>query len=93
MAISGWDAWPGDYDEYGYFQGKGRKGKGKGMKSHGPQDQGKGQGDGKGEANYVNPSHSSQPDLHQAATFVSECLWFLCDAFPCVLDISQDERE
>ena len=51
------------YDEYGYFQGKGkkgRKGKGKGKKGHGPQqDQGKGQGDGKGEANHVNPSHSS----------------------------------
>ena len=65
----GWDEWT-EYDEYGYFQGKGRKGKkgkGKGKKGHGPQDQGKGQGDGKGEANYVNPSHSSQPAVQQAA--------------------------
>ena len=36
-------------------------------KGHGPQDQGKGQGDGKGEANFVNPSHSSQPAAQQAA--------------------------
>ena len=43
------------------------KGKGKGKKGHGPQDQGKGQGDGKCEANYVNPSHSSQPSSQQAA--------------------------
>ena len=46
--------WQGDYyDEYGYFQGKGKKGKkgkAKGKKGHGPQDQGKGQGDGNGEA-------------------------------------------
>ena len=65
----GWDEWQ-DYDEYGYFQGKGKKGKkgkGKGKKGHGPSDQGKGQGDGKGEANYVNPSHSSQPAVQQAA--------------------------
>ena len=67
-----WDEWQEDYyDEYGYFQGKGKKGKkgkGKGKKGHGPQqDQGKGQGDGKGEANYVNPSHSSQSSTQQAA--------------------------
>ena len=65
----GWDEWQ-DYDEYGYFQGKGKKGKkgkGKGKKGHGPSEQGKGQGDGKGEANYVNPSHSSQPTVQQAA--------------------------
>ena len=66
-----WDEWQEDYyDEYGYFQGKGKKGKkgkGKGKKGHGPQDQGKGQGDGKGEANYVNPSHSSQQPPQQAA--------------------------
>ena len=66
-----WDEWQKDYyDEYGYYQGKGKKGKkgkGKGKKGHGPQDQGKGQGDGKGEANYVNPSHSSQPNPQQAA--------------------------
>ena len=65
----GWDEWQ-EYDEYGYFQGKGKKGKkgkGKGKKGHGPSEQGKGQGDGKGEANYVNPSHSSQPTAQQAA--------------------------
>ena len=66
-----WDEWQEDYyDEYGYFQGKGKKGKkgkGKGKKGHGPQDQGKGQSDGKGEANYVNPSPSTQPALQQAA--------------------------
>ena len=65
----GWDEWQ-EYDEYGYFQGKGKKGKkgkGKGKKGHGPSEQGKGQGDGKGEANYVNPSHSSQPTVQQAA--------------------------
>ena len=66
-----WDEWQEDYyDEYGYFQGKGKKGKkgkGKGKKGHGTQDQGKGQGDGKGEANYVNPSHSSQQNPQQAA--------------------------
>ena len=65
----GWDEWQ-EYDEYGYFQGKGKKGKkgkGKGKKGHGPSEQGKGQGDGKGEANYVNPSHSSQPAVQQAA--------------------------
>ena len=65
----GWDEWQ-EYDEYGYFQGKGKKGKkgkGKGKKGHGPSEQGKGQGDGKGEANYVNPSHSSQPSVQQAA--------------------------
>ena len=67
----GWDEWQ-EYDEYGYFQGKGKKGKkgkgkGKGKKGHGPSDQGKGQSDGKGEANYVNPSHSSQPAVQQAA--------------------------
>ena len=61
----GWDEWQ-EYDEYGYFQGKGKKGK-KGKKGHGPSEQGKGQGDGKGEANYVNPSHSSQPTVQQAA--------------------------
>ena len=61
----GWDEWQ-EYDEYGYFQGKGKKGK-KGKKGHGPSEQGKGQGDGKGEANYVNPSHSSQPAVQQAA--------------------------
>ena len=58
------------HSEYGYFQGKGKKGKkgkGKGKKGHGPSEQGKGQGDGKGEANYVNPSHSSQPAVQQAA--------------------------
>ena len=65
----GWDEWQ-EYDEYGYFQGKGKKGKkgkGKGKKGHGPSEQGKGQGDGKGEANYVNPSHSSQSSVQQAA--------------------------
>ena len=65
----GWDEWQ-EYDEYGYFQGKGKKGKkgkGKGKKGHGPSEQGKGQGDGKGEANYVNPSHSSQSTVQQAA--------------------------
>ena len=65
----GWDEWQ-EYDEYGYFQGKGKKGKkgkGKGKKGHGPSEQGKGQGDGKGEANYVNPSHFSQPSVQQAA--------------------------
>ena len=67
-----WDEWQEDYyDEYGYFQGKGKKGnkeEGKGKKGHGPQqDQGKGQSDGKGEANYVNPSHSSQSSTEQAA--------------------------
>ena len=65
----GWDEWQ-EYDEYGYFQGKGKKGKkgkGKGKKGHGPSEQGKGQGDGKGEANYVNPSHSSQSAVQQAA--------------------------
>ena len=65
----GWDEWQ-EYDEYGYFQGKGKKGKkgkGKGKKGHGPSEQGKGQGDGKGEANYVNPSHSSQVTVQQAA--------------------------
>ena len=65
----GWDEWQ-EYDEYGYFQGKGKKGKkgkGKGKKGHGPSEQGKGQGDGKGEENYVNPSHSSQPAVQQAA--------------------------
>ena len=65
----GWDEWQ-EYDEYGYFQGKGKKGKkgkGKGKKGHGPSEQGKGQSDGKGEANYVNPSHSSQPAVQQAA--------------------------
>ena len=65
----GWDEWQ-EYDEYGYFQGKGKKGKkgkGKGKKGHGPSEQGKGQGDGKGAANYVNPSHSSQPTVQQAA--------------------------
>ena len=63
----GWDEWQ-DYDEYGYFPGKGKKGKkgkGKGKKGHGPQDQGKGQGDGKGKANYVNPSHSSQQKVEE----------------------------
>ena len=64
----GWDEWQGDYyDEYGYFQGKGNKGKGKGKKGHGPQDQGKGQG----EANYVNPSQSSQPSSQQATLLSS----------------------
>ena len=65
----GWDEWQ-EYDEYGNFQGKGKKGKkgkGKGKKGHGPSEQGKGQGDGKGEANYVNPSHSSQSTVQQAA--------------------------
>ena len=63
-----WNEWQEDsYDDYGYFQGKGKKGKGKGKKGHGPQDQEKGQGDGKGEANYVNPSHSSQSNSQQAA--------------------------
>ena len=65
----GLDEWQ-EYDEYGYFQGKGKKGKkgkGKGKKGHGPSEQGKGQGDGKGEANYANPSHSSQPAVQQAA--------------------------
>ena len=65
----GWDEWQ-EYDEYGYFQGKGKKGKkgkGKRKKGHGPSEQGKGQGDGKGEANYVNPSHSSQSTVQQAA--------------------------
>ena len=68
-----WDEWQEDsYDDYGYFQGKGKKGKkgkgkGKGKKGHGPSDQGKGQGDGKGQANYVSPSHSSQPNPQQAA--------------------------
>ena len=65
----GWDEWQ-EYDEYGYFQGKGKKGKkgkGKGKKGHGPSEHGKGQGDGKGEANYVNPSHPSQPAVQQAA--------------------------
>ena len=65
----GWDEWQ-EYDEYGYFQGKGKKGKkgkGKGKKGHGPSEQGKGQGDGKGEANYVNPSHSFQSTVQQAA--------------------------
>ena len=62
----GWDEWQ-EYDEYRFFQGKGKKGKGKGKKGHGPSDQGKGQGDGQGEANYVNPSHSSQPAMQQAA--------------------------
>ena len=28
-----------------------------------------------------------------SSTFVSECLWFLCDTFTCVLDISQGDRE
>ena len=46
---------------------KERKEKGKGKKGHGPSEQGKGQGDGKGEENYVNPSHSSQPAVQQAA--------------------------
>ena len=65
----GWDEWQ-EYDEYGYFQGKGKKGKKgkeKGKKGHGPQDQGNGESDGKGEAKYVNPSHSSQPAVQQAA--------------------------
>ena len=49
---------------------EGKKGKGKGKEGHGlhgPQDQGKGQGDGKGEANFVNPSHSSQSNSQQAS--------------------------
>ena len=28
-----------------------------------------------------------------SSTFVSECLWFLCDTFTCVLDISQGGRK
>ena len=62
MTQRGRDEWQEDYyDDSGYFQGKGKKG-------HGPQeDQGKGQGDGKGEANYVNPSHSSQSNSQHAA--------------------------
>jgi len=90
----GWDEWQ-EYDEYGYFQGKGKKGKkgkGKGKKGHGPPDQGKGQGDGKGEANYVNPSHSSQRAVQQAAlpSSASASGFF---TFICVLDISQEDRE
>ena len=43
------------------------KEKEKGKKGHGHADQGKGQGDGKREAKYVNPSHSSQTSMQQAA--------------------------
>ena len=46
---------------------KERKEKEKERKVMDLQEQGKGQGDGKGEANYVNPSHSSQPAVQQAA--------------------------
>ena len=74
--------------------GKKGKGKGKGKKSHGPQDQGKGQDHGKGEANYVNPSHTSQCSTQQAALpSSSNASGFFCDAFFYVLDISQDDRK
>ena len=44
--------------------------------------------------NYVNPSHFfSTRNAASSSTFVSECLWFLCDTFTRVLDISQGDRE
>ena len=95
----GWDEWQ-EYDEYGYFQGKGKKGKkgkGKGKKGHGPSEQGKGQGDGKGEANYVNPSHSSQPTVQQAAlpSSVSASGFFVThsDVSLTSVKVTQDEDQ
>ena len=95
----GWDEWQ-EYDEYGYFQGKGKKGKkgkGKGKKGHGPSEQGKGQGDGKGEANYVNPSHSSQPAVQQAAlpSSASASGFFVTHSDVCLtsVKVTQDEEQ
>eukprot|EP00434_Breviolum_minutum_P039762 symbB.v1.2.035325.t1/scaffold4728.1/size36321/2 len=95
----GWDEWQ-EYDEYGYFQGKGKKGKkgkGKGKKGHGPSDQGKGQGDGKGEANYVNPSHSSQPAVQQAAlpSSASASGFFVTHSDVCLtsVKVTKDEEQ
>ena len=91
-----WDEWQ-EYDEYGLFQGKGKKGKkgkGKGKKGHGPSDQGKGQGDGKGDANYVNPSHSSQPALQQAAlpSSASASGFFVTHSDVCLTSVKVTEN-
>ena len=97
----GWDEWQ-EYDEYGYFQGKGKKGKkgkgkGKGKKGHGPSEQGKGQSDGKGEANYVNPSHSSQPAVQQAAlpSSASASGFFVTHSDVCLtsVKVTKDEEQ
>ena len=93
----GWDEWQ-EYDEYGFFQGKGKKGKkgkGKGKKGHGPSDQGKGQGDGKGEANYVNPSHSSQPAMQQAAlpSLAGASGFFVTHSNVCLTSVKVTENE
>ena len=92
----GWDEWQ-EYDEYGFFQGKGKKGKkgkGKGKKAHGPSDQGKGHGDGKGEAKYVNPSHSSQPAMQQAAlpSSVSASGFFVTHSNLCLTSVKVTEN-
>ena len=92
----GWDEWQ-EYDEYGFFQGKGKKGKkgkGKGKKGHGPSEQGKGQGDGKGEANYVNPSHSSQPAVQQAAlpSSASASGFFVTHSDVCLTSVKVTEN-
>ena len=94
----GWDEWQ-EYDEYGFFQGKGKKGKkgkGKGKKGHGPSDQGKGQSDGKGEANYVNPSHSSQPAMQQAAlpsSSASASGFFVTHSNVCLTSVKVTKNE
>ena len=83
----GRDEWQ-EYDEYGYFQGKGKKG-------HGPSDQGKGQGDGKGEANYVNPSHSSQPAMQQATlpSSASASGFFVTHSDVCLTSVKVTKNE
>ena len=86
----GWDEWQ-EYDEYGFFQGKGKKGK----KGHGPSDQGEGQCDGKGEANYVNPSHSSQPAMQQTAlpSSASASGFFVTHSNVCLTSVKVTENE
>ena len=83
----GRDEWQ-EYDEYGYFQGKGKKG-------HGPSDQGKGQGDGKGEANYVNPSHSPQPPMQQATlpSSASASGFFVTHSDVCLTSVKVTKNE
>ena len=64
-------------------------------KGHGPSDQGKGQSDGKGEANYVNPSHSSQPAMQQAAlpSSASASCFFVTHSNVCLTSVKVTENE
>ena len=86
----GWDEWQ-EYDEYGIFPRKRKERKGKRKeRSWTFRNKEKDKVMGKEKQTMWNPSHSSQPSVQQASsTFVSECLWFLCDTFRCKLDISQ----